>query len=231
MSKIVVLGVVGFLAVMLALPGLEGDRYSALDDSISEGALGRYGVLQTWPSSCWAWRRSSWRASSSSTPPVGAGRRPLLLVVWSAGVLLCAVFEIDAGAKGEATEAKVHLAAALAAFVAALAAVWLTTLSVRRDAEHAGMFGWSLPLAVLTTLTFLASGAAPEDSSWGGLAQRAFITVLLTWMAAAPWRCPPASRRPRPDGAAASPLRRFATGAQRARCRPARCGCSWQPAK
>jgi hypothetical protein len=186
MPKIVVLGVLVFLAVVLALPGLKGDGYSAFEDSISEGALGRYGLLQTLAFVVLG------LTSLVLARIVAAGTRgrrgkaaAVLLLVWSLGVLLCAVFEIDEGAMGETTEAKVHLAAALAAFVAALAATWLTTFAVRRDPDHLGMFGWSLPLAVLTTLTFLAAGAAPQDSSWGGLAQRAFIAVLLLWMAAA----------------------------------------------
>ena len=181
MPKIVVAGVVVFLAVMFALPGLKGDSYSASHDSISEGALGRYGALQTVAFvilglSSLALVRLVADNTTSRLGTIGA----VLLAVWSVGVLLCAVFEIDAGAAGETTAAKVHLAAAFVAFLAGLAAVWLTTFALRDQSP----FVWSLAFAIVCTLAFVVTGAAPQDSSWGGLAQRSFTVLLLLWMAA-----------------------------------------------
>ena len=186
MSLLILAGVLAFALVVAVLPSAKRDGYSASSDTISEGALGRYGV----------WQKAAFVVLGLASLLLAAvvadetdGRlgtsAAVLLGVWALGVLLCGVFDIDEDAKGETTPAKVHLAAAFIGFIAAVAAVWLTTFAVRTDAAQDGMFGWSLVLAVLISIAFVVVGAAPQTSSWGGLAQRGFIVLLLAWFAAA----------------------------------------------
>lgn len=184
MSKIVVAGVVFFLVVVLAMPGLKGGGYSAARDSISEGALGGYGWLQT-AAFVVLGLASLLLALLLRRELEGrqAAVAAVLAALWGVAILLCAVFPVDAGAKGETPAAKVHLAAALVAFVCVLGAIWFATFAMRGDDEWDGRFVLSLVVAVLATVGFVVTGAAPQEGSWGGLAQRAFTVVVLVWIA------------------------------------------------
>jgi hypothetical protein len=185
MSTIMVAGATLFMIVALAMPRLKGGGYSGVADSISEGALGRYGSLQT---VAFVLLGLTSLALAKLVADNTDGRlgsvAAVLLVVWSVGVLVCGAFRVDAGAEGATTAAKIHLGAAFGAFVAGLAAVWLTTFAVRGQAGQPGVFGWSLALAIACTVAFLVTGAAPRTASWGGLAQRVFTALLLAWMSA-----------------------------------------------
>ncbi len=184
MSKTVALGPLVFLAVALAMPALKGGGYSAARDSISEGALGAYGWMQT---AAFVVLGLTSALLVLLTRRELEGRRAtaaaVLFGVWAVAVLLCGVFAVDEGAKGATSAAKVHLLAAGIAFVAVLAGMWLSTFAMRSDATWTDRFPVSLAVVALATALFLLTAMAPQDSSWGGGAQRAFTFVVLLWIA------------------------------------------------
>ncbi len=185
MARAAALSCLFFALVVLAVPALKGPAYEPGSASISEGALGAWGWLQSLAflvlgggSLLLAYSvRDAW----SGRP---GGVAAVLLALWGVAVLLCGVFRVDAGAKGETGAAKTHLLAAVLAFVALLAAMWVATFAFR--ASSGSWSSWSTPSLLVTAVATLAFGvmaAAPQESSWGGYAQRGFVGVVLAWLA------------------------------------------------
>lgn len=90
---------------------------------------------------------------------------------------------MDEGAQGETTSAKIHLMASLVAFVALIAAMWFPSFAFRGNVTWASWSTTSIVTSVVATDAFFVVAAAPQESSWGGYAQRGFILVVLVWLA------------------------------------------------
>jgi hypothetical membrane protein len=205
MVRTALVGIGVFLVVMLALPPLE-EGYSAMTDSVSEGALGRFGAAQTVAFLVLGLTSLAFALLVRRQLPRRSGTvAAVLFGVWALGVLLCGIFPVDRGAAGSTGAAQVHLLAALVAFVAALAGMWVLSISSRTHPGWAPRRGVLLALAAAATVGFVVMGAAPQEGSWGGLAQRVFVVLVLGWMAVAALTSTPA-RQDRQRAGAVLPL-------------------------
>lgn len=195
MVRTTLVGIGVFLLVMLALPPLD-DGYSALTDSVSEGALGRFGAAQTVAFVALGLGSLAFAALVRRELPRRNGAvAASLFALWAVGILLCAVFPVDEGAAGATTVAKVHLLAATVAFVAALAGMWVVSVAARTHPAWALRRGGLLLLGAASTVAFAVMAAAPQDVSWGGLAQRVFVVLVLAWIALAALTAAPVAQR------------------------------------
>ncbi len=184
MARFAALACFFFVAVMLVIPVLDDGDYAAGTSSISEGALVRFGWLQTAAFLvlgvasvllAQALRRE-WQSRGGVVATV-------LIAVWGVAVVLCGIFPVDEGAKGETTAAAIHLMAALVAFVALVVAMWVASFAFRHSEGWASWSRTSIVVSVVATAAFFLVGAAPQESSWGGYAQRGFVVVVLAWLA------------------------------------------------
>ncbi len=185
MNKLAAAGAAAFLAIVLLVPVLRTDGYSAMRDSISEGALGPRGWLMTvgfvlLGLGSLAFAALVRRRTSGNRGAIASG----LLLVWAVGIFVSAAVPVDPGALGATTGGKVHLAAAFLAFLAVLAAMWLSAAALASDPHATGTAGRWRGLAALATVLLVVMAAAPQESSWGGLAQRAFVASVLAWIIA-----------------------------------------------
>lgn len=173
-----------FVVVMLALPVVDGGDYAAGSDSISEGALVRFGWLQTAAfillGVASVLLASVLRGMWTGLSGVAA---PALIAIWGVAVALDGIFPVDEGARGETTSAQIHLIAALVAFVALLAAMWFASFAFRSDNTWAAWSTTSMIWSVVATAAFFIVAVAPPESSWGGYAQRGFTIIVVAWLA------------------------------------------------
>ncbi len=184
MARSTALACVYFVAVMLAMPLIQGSDYSAGADSISEGALGRLGWLQVSAFIVLGVAslmlavalRGAWTGISGALAPV-------LIAVWGVAVILCGIFPVDAGARGETTAAAIHLWSALIAFAALLAAMWFASFAFRTNPVWERWSKASILTSIVATVAFFVVGAAPQEADWGGYAQRAFVLIVVAWLA------------------------------------------------
>lgn len=184
MARLAALACLFFVVVMLVLPVVKGGDYAAGTASISEGALGRFGWLQTAAfivlgvaSVLLAYvLRDAWTGVSGVAAPV-------LIAVWGVAVALCGVFPVDEGAKGETTAATIHLMSAMVAFVALVAAMWFASFAFRSNDAWSSWSTTSIVTSLVATAAFFLLAAAPQESSWGGYAQRGFTLIVVAWLA------------------------------------------------
>lgn len=184
MARFAVCSCVFFVAVVLSMPVLKGADYAAGTASISEGALGRFGWLQTAALIVLGLAslglafvlRDAWTG-------LGGVAAPALIAVWGVGVTLAGIFPVDQGAKGETTAATIHLLAALVAFVALVAAIWFASFAFRSSGDWSSWFTTSLVTSAVATVALVVMAGAPQEGSWGGYAQRAFVIIVVAWLA------------------------------------------------
>ncbi len=184
MARIAALSCAFFVAVVLLIPVLDDGDYTAGTSTISEGVLVRFGWLQTVAflvlgigSVLLAYMlRGLW----TSRRGVAA---TALIAVWGVAVVVSGIFPVDEGVKGETTAAVVHLTAASVAFVALLVAMWLASFAFRGYEAWSSWSTASIITSAVATVAFIVMAAAPQESSWGGYAQRGFVVVVLAWLA------------------------------------------------
>lgn len=173
-----------FVVVVLVMPIIRSDGYAAGTATISEGALGRFGWLQTAAFIVLGVAsvllavvlRDTWTGLSGVVAPV-------LIAVWGVAVALSGVFPVDEGVKGESTSAKIHLMAALVAFVALVTAMWVASFAFRSNDAWSSWSTTSIVASVVATAAFFIMAAAPQEGSWGGYAQRGFVMIVVAWLA------------------------------------------------
>ena len=182
-------GVGYFVLAVLALHFLHPDL-SVMDDQMSYYALEEFGWLM----------RSAFAAVGIGTIAIGWGLNRTLepgkrvkasvVMVLIAGVafVLAGVFNSDPIGETEmSTVGTVHGVASLVVFVFLLIAAWMLRGVFSRDESWRGFARTQLWLAVALTVTFFVVFATPEDGS-GGLTQRVFVAVMMTWLALLGWR-------------------------------------------
>ena len=185
MARLAAATFLAFALVVLVMPLLGDDDYAAGTATISEGALGRFGWLQT--AAFFALGAGSlllaYVVNGSWSGRAGT-IAAALVAVWGVGLVLSGIFPVDEGARGETTAAKIHLAAATLAFVVLIVAMWVASFAFRGNAAWSSWSTPSLVISAVATAALVIMAAAPQESSWGGYAQRGFVGIVLAWLTA-----------------------------------------------
>nr|MBA2601150.1 DUF998 domain-containing protein [Actinomycetota bacterium] len=167
---------------MLTLPAARGGDFSARRDAISSGVHGRFGYLQAIAfyllGACsLVFAAAVW---DELPGPLGV-TAAILLALWDMGGILCGLWPIDAEGAPTTWAGRAHLTAAISAFVFVLAGMFFATFAFRAK-DSSSFWPVSFGFAIAALVAFLVSGVAQQRTSWGGLAQRVFIVVVLGWM-------------------------------------------------
>lgn len=187
-------GVGGFVVAMLALHWLQ-PGLGVRDEAISYAVHGPYGWLVTVGLLALALGSLALTVGIARSGPqrgMAAGR--WLLAIWTAGVLLGAVFPADPPgnwSRPPSPAGAVHGMVSLVAFVALPLAGLLLALGLRRDHRWRPIGAWLLALALASTAALLAflAALAPAIISPGppvllGLAERVLLVANTAWLAA-----------------------------------------------
>jgi hypothetical protein len=183
LADLAVVGQLVFAASALLLP--IWSQYGLVGDSISELALGRYGVVQTVAflavglgtlGLAFAIREltvSSWGSLVGS----------LLVAVYGAGAVLCAVFPTDridrpADLSSLSTSGMVHLLVTAVSFLCAIVGMFVLTRTFMRDDRWRPFPRWSvcLPAAALVLVFLQTQGPLV------GLIQRLLVAMPSAWL-------------------------------------------------
>ena len=188
-------GVGGFVVAMLALHWLQ-PGLGLRDDAISYAVHGPYGWLVTVGLLALGLGSLALTVGIAwSGPQRGMAAGRWLLAIWTAGVLLGAVFPADPPGnwnKPPSPAGAVHGMVSLVAFVALPLAGLLLALGLRRDQRWRPLGAWLLALALASTAALLAflAALAPAIISPGppvllGLTERVLLVADTAWLAAA----------------------------------------------
>lgn len=177
------LGLIGpliFMAVALLLPTVS--EYSLLGDTISELALGRYGVVQTIAFFVLALSSLALTVGLWRTLPRTRGTHAGIgfLILWSLGVAIDGLAPIDPLIPGveQSPTGMIHLGAALIAFVSVLLAIFVLSFTFRRDEDWQRFAPWSFALGAAALVAFFL----PSEGGRAGLYQRIFVGIVMLWL-------------------------------------------------
>lgn len=175
------LGPLIFMTVALLLPAVS--EYSLISDTISELAIGRFGMVQTITFfvaalSSLALTLGLWRMlPKTKGVRTGSG----LLAVWCLGLTVDGIFPIEPLIPGvkQSSTGLVHLGAALVAFICILLSIFVLSFSFRQMDEWRNFAPWSFTLGVLALAAFFL----PSEGGRAGLYQRIFVGIVMLWLA------------------------------------------------
>lgn len=175
------LGPIVFMTVALLLPAIS--EYSLLGDTISELAIGRFGMIQTISFfvaalGSLALTLGLWRMlPKTKGVRVGTG----LLAIWCLGLVVDGIFPIDPLVPGVAhsSTSLVHLGAAVLAFICVLLSMFVLSFSFRKIDDWRAFVPWSFTLGVLALAAFFL----PSEGGRAGLYQRIFVGIVMLWLA------------------------------------------------
>ncbi|HEY8599769.1 MAG TPA: DUF998 domain-containing protein [Thermomicrobiales bacterium] len=177
------LGLVGptvFMAVALLLPAVS--EYSLVGDTISELAIGRFGMMQTITFFVAALSSLALTVALQRLLPKTPGVRIGigLLALWSLCLAIDGIFPIDPLIPGiaQSSTSLVHLGAALTAFICVLLSIFLLSFGFRRIEGWQHFAPWSFTLGVLALAAFFL----PSEGGRAGLYQRIFVGIVMLWL-------------------------------------------------
>jgi hypothetical protein len=187
-------GVGGFVVAMLALHWLQ-PGLGVRDEAISYAVHGTYGWLVTVGLLALGLGSLALTVGiARSGPRRGTAAGRWCLAVWTAGVLLGAIFPVDPPgnwSKPPSPAGQIHGMVSLVAFVALPLAGLLLAPGLRRDRRWRPLSTWLLGLALAATLALSAflAALAPAIISPGppvllGLAERMLLVADTAWLAA-----------------------------------------------
>lgn len=148
---------------------------------MSNYAVGRYGFLQTIAFVALSVASLALCAGLScfEHPPPAWSAGRLLLGTWSVGVLLAAVFPVDAGARS--ASGQVHGVASAVSFVAVLAAMFVLGATFAETPAWAPFSRLTGRLARFAAAAFLVAGATSGTFAFG-IVHRAFVATVVAWL-------------------------------------------------
>lgn len=150
-------------------------------EPMSDYAVGRYGYLQTIAFA--ALGLASLALCAALSPPQGSasawstGR--LLLAIWSMGVLLAAIFPVDAGEPSGAGQ--VHGVASGVSFIAVVVAMFVLSTAFGHAPRWASFSRLSSKLSGTAALALVVAGPTQRSLAFG-VAQRVFVGTVVAWL-------------------------------------------------
>ncbi len=176
------MGTAFFVLAVTALHFLRPD-YNPATRFISEFAVGPYGYVMTIAFFALGLGILALALGirRGVTPSRANSAGSLTLGIWAIGALLAGIFPTDLGGTPITTTGAIHITASLIAFVAAIAAIFLNSRGFRQDPSWMSYYAASLTVgfAALVTLVILFISV---NTGWVGIAQRAFVAVILLWL-------------------------------------------------
>ena len=180
MAMMALLCLAAFWVLVLVLPAIKRDGYSAMSDPISLGANGRFGYLQAIAFAAFGTAPLA-VAVAAQDPLDGTATTvgTILLVVWGLATYACAAFPLHDVPPRDST-GRIHLTAAVISFVAGLGSMAVLTAAFGSTDVPQVL---SMVLAVFNGLLFVGMIVTPQSASWGGLMQRVFVAGQTAWLA------------------------------------------------
>jgi uncharacterized protein DUF998 len=166
-----------FLLIVLVLHGVQSGSYHPMADAVSELALGRAGWLMT-IAFCSLGTGTLLLAAMLRRlePPTRVG--PIL--IGCSGVLsYVSAFVHADGPNGTTTHGQIHQAVGIATFILMIAGMFSLVRPFRRDLRFHALATPTLVWAAAAVGGFFAIPLS--GSAYFGVAQRAFLAIVLSW--------------------------------------------------
>ncbi|GCE29520.1 hypothetical protein KDA_50040 [Dictyobacter alpinus] len=174
-----IVGLACFLALVVVLHGLRPDD-DPLSHTVSEYALGAYGVLMTLG---FVVLGLGSVALVLALAVCHAGKRPaglVLLVCWSLGVLVLSVYHTDKSGIPVSPGGFIHSFVALIALLSLVFSALFYTLYFRRHAQWQAFARPSLLLTLIMFVTLIVFLASPL--AYKGITERVLLGVDSVWL-------------------------------------------------
>lgn len=195
LSLLATLGLAGqvlLLASAWLLPLLSGSSVTA--DTISELALGPYGLIQSaaFVLSGLGVLGLAYAIRRLTAGVWGSGAGSLLLAVYGVGAILSAIFPTDridtpSDLAALSTTGMIHSMVALVSFLCAVAGVVVLAWTFSKAARWRSLTPWAAILATAAVSLMLGQIFNPQGP-WMGLIQRLLVTVIAAWLIGAALR-------------------------------------------
>jgi hypothetical protein len=204
LTRLATLGLAG-QAILLAAAWLLplASEYGLIGDTISELALGRYGLVMS---------AALWLAGIGTIALALALRRltegvrgslvgSVLVAVYGAGAVVSAIFPTEpvhtaAEVWSQGPTGTIHLWASLLSFPAMIVGMLILTRAFARAAEWRSLARWSVLLPASALALLFAQTAGPR----AGLMQRLMVTAVSLWLIVVAWRIRALASRPTARG-------------------------------
>ena len=165
-----------------------------VNDTISELALGRYGLVLTlaFVLSGLGVLGLAYAIRQLTTGAWGSVAGSLLLAIYGVGAILSAFFPTDridsaSDLAALSTTGMIHSTVALVSFVSAVAGMVILAWTFSKAARWRSLLPWAAVLATGGVSLMLGQIVEPL-SPWAGLLQRLLVTIIAAWLIAAALR-------------------------------------------
>jgi hypothetical membrane protein len=192
-QRLIGAGLVGPLLFLFVafVDGFTKPGYSAIQNTLSELALGAHGWVQSANFLLFGVLLIGLAAGLRQLFPSGRASvfGPLLLALSGLGLVVSGVFPTDPISTTENTPAgTIHNLAALLVFSMLSAACFVYARRFRREPAWRGYGLYSVITGVITPVLFVAFVVQAVDTPYAGLFQRIFTTILWAWIAVVAFR-------------------------------------------